>query len=50
MAGSRRLGTILDNLFDQQMIADGTSGCCTRSMEEIIEDHSGIFEAISRAR
>lgn len=48
MAGSRRLGTILDNLFDQQMIADGTSGGFTRSMEEIIEDHVKIFEAIAR--
>lgn len=48
MAGSRRLGTILDNLFDQQMIANGTSGGYTRSMEEIIDDHNRIFEAISR--
>jgi DNA-binding GntR family transcriptional regulator len=47
MAGSRRLGTILDNLFDQQMIAGGTSGGYTRSMEEIIEDHNQIFEAIA---
>lgn len=48
MAGSRRLGSILDNLFDQQMIADGTSGGYTREMESIIEDHVRIFEAISR--
>lgn len=48
MAGSRRLGTILENLFDQQMIADGTAGGFTRSMEDIIDDHVKIFEAIAR--
>jgi len=48
MAGSRRLGSILENLFDQQMIADGTSGGFTRSMEEIIDDHVKIVDAIAR--
>lgn len=48
MAGSRRLATILDNLFDQQMIADGTSGGYTRSKEDIIKDHENIFDAIAR--
>ncbi|UPA26825.1 GntR family transcriptional regulator [Shinella oryzae] len=48
MAGSRRLGAILDNLFDQQMIADGTSGGFTRGMEEIIDDHVRIFDAIAQ--
>jgi DNA-binding GntR family transcriptional regulator len=47
MACSRRLGTILDNLFDQQMIADGTSRGFTRGVEEIIDDHVRIFRAIA---
>jgi DNA-binding GntR family transcriptional regulator len=47
ISGSRRLAGILDNLFDQQMIANGTSGGFTRGMAEISEDHKRIYEAIA---
>lgn len=47
ISGSRRLAGILDNLFDQQMIANGTSGGFTRGMAEISEDHKRIYDAIA---
>ena len=47
ISGSRRLAGILDNLFDQQMIANGTSGGFTRGMAEISQDHQRIFDAIA---
>jgi DNA-binding GntR family transcriptional regulator len=47
ISGSRRLAGILDNLFDQQMIANGTSGGFTRGMAEISEDHKRIFDGIA---
>jgi DNA-binding GntR family transcriptional regulator len=47
ISGSRRLAGILDNLFDQQMIANGTSGGFTRAMADIAQDHKRIYEAIA---
>jgi DNA-binding GntR family transcriptional regulator len=47
IAGSRRLAGILDTLFDQQMIAGGTSGGYTRTTAEIFEDHQRIHNAIA---
>jgi DNA-binding GntR family transcriptional regulator len=47
VAGSRRLAGILDSLFDQQMIAGGTSGGYTRDTNEIFEDHQRIHDAIA---
>ncbi|WP_334174564.1 GntR family transcriptional regulator [Pseudoxanthobacter sp.] len=47
ISGSRRLAGILDNLFDQQMIAGGTSGGFTREMEAIYRDHERIYDAIA---
>ncbi len=47
ISGSRRLAGILTNLFDQQMIAGGTSGGFTRDMAEISKDHERIYERIA---
>jgi len=47
ISGSRRLAGILDNLFDQQMIAGGTSGGFTREMDSIYRDHERIYEEIA---
>ncbi|MDQ0471481.1 GntR family transcriptional regulator [Labrys wisconsinensis] len=47
ISGSRRLAGILDNLFDQQMIAGGTSGGYTREMDSIYRDHERIYETIA---
>lgn len=47
ISGSRRLAGILDNLFDQQMIAGGTSGGFTREMDSIYRDHERIYEQIA---
>ncbi len=47
IAGSRRLANMLDALFDQQMVARGTSVGVTRSAAEISHDHQRIFDAIA---
>ena len=47
IAGSKRLANILDNLFDQQMTADGSSLGYTRGIEELIADHRNIYEGIA---
>ena len=47
ICGSRRLAGVLDNLFDQEMIANGALGGFTRGRAEISEDRKRIYDAIA---
>jgi DNA-binding GntR family transcriptional regulator len=48
ISGSRRMADILDSAFDQQMIAELTSGDVPSRTNEIVDDHHRIFDAIAQ--
>lgn len=46
VSGSKRLASIIDGIFDQQLISDFTSSDDVLRAEEIVSDHKRIMEAI----